>query len=224
MALFEEAGFPAGVVNTVTGYRAEIGAALVEHPDVAGVAFTGSDVRAREIYRQRHGASARLARARRQSPNIVFEDADLEAAVMSTMFRHARGIRRTCIPARGCCCSVRSTIASSTASRGRELGADRRSDGAQTNVRPHHHTGAVPQNPRLHCDRQRRGRALRAGRRAARRPWRTVRAANDLHRRLERDADRPEVFGPILAVIPFEDEAEAVAIGNDVAYGLAAGV
>ena len=43
MELVNEAGFPAGVVNCITGYGLEVGAAMVEHPDVAKIAFTGSD-------------------------------------------------------------------------------------------------------------------------------------------------------------------------------------
>ncbi len=55
--LFMEAGFPAGVVNVVTGLGAEAGAALVDHPDVSKIAFTGSDMAGEKIY----AASARSA-------------------------------------------------------------------------------------------------------------------------------------------------------------------
>src|SRR4051794_23186868 len=80
-ALFAEAGFPPGVVNVITGFGAEAGAPLVEHPGVDKVAFTGGTATGRSVMR---GAASHLARVTLElggkSPNIVFADADLEAA------------------------------------------------------------------------------------------------------------------------------------------------
>src|SRR4051812_22201953 len=81
MKLVEEAGFPAGVVNLVTGFGNEVGARLVEHPDVAKVAFTGGEAGGAAVYA---AAAAKLKPVSLElggkSPNIVFEDADLENA------------------------------------------------------------------------------------------------------------------------------------------------
>ncbi|MGH1483344.1 MAG: aldehyde dehydrogenase family protein, partial [Geminicoccales bacterium] len=81
MSLIEEAGFPPGVVNVVTGFGLEVGAPIVEHPDVAKIAFTGSDLSGQKIYesaaKQIKPVTLELGG---KSPNIVFEDADIEAA------------------------------------------------------------------------------------------------------------------------------------------------
>ena len=82
MKLIELAGFPKGVVNVVTGFGADVGAPLVEHPLVAKIAFTGSDATGQKIY---EAAARGLKRVSMElggkSPNIVFDDADLDNAV-----------------------------------------------------------------------------------------------------------------------------------------------
>jgi len=82
MKLVDQAGFPPGVVNTVTGYGHEVGAALIEHRHVAKVAFTGGELGGKTIYE----AAARNLKPVTlelggKSPNIVFEDANLDNAV-----------------------------------------------------------------------------------------------------------------------------------------------
>src|SRR6188472_1161302 len=80
-SLVERAGFPPGVFNVVTGFGEDAGAALVAHPGVDKLAFTGSTAVGRAVMR---GAASHLARVTLElggkSPNIVFADADLEAA------------------------------------------------------------------------------------------------------------------------------------------------
>src|SRR5690606_37363503 len=79
--LFEQAGFPPGVINVVTGMGAEVGAALVDHPGSAKIVFTGSDTIGAKVYeaaaRQFKSVTLELGG---KSPNIVFEDANLDAA------------------------------------------------------------------------------------------------------------------------------------------------
>src|SRR5262249_40358289 len=98
MPLFEKAGFPKGVVNTVTGFGADVGAALVAHPGVAKIAFTGSDLSGQRIY---EAAAKDLKHVSLElggkSPNIVFEDADLEAAVMGAISGIFAATGQTCI-------------------------------------------------------------------------------------------------------------------------------
>ncbi|MGI9413151.1 MAG: aldehyde dehydrogenase family protein, partial [Hyphomicrobiales bacterium] len=98
MKLIDEAGFPVGVVNTVTGFGADTGAAIVEHRDVAKIAFTGSDLSGQKIYeaaaRQIKPVTLELGG---KSPNIVFEDADLEAAVMGAISGIFAATGQTCI-------------------------------------------------------------------------------------------------------------------------------
>ncbi|MCW5605647.1 MAG: aldehyde dehydrogenase family protein, partial [Burkholderiales bacterium] len=96
--LFTEAGFPDGVVNVVTGFGAEAGAALVDHPDVAKIAFTGSDLAGEKIYiaSAKHIKPVSLELGGK-SPNIVFEDAEFEAAVMGVISGIFAATGQTCI-------------------------------------------------------------------------------------------------------------------------------
>jgi aldehyde dehydrogenase (NAD+) len=96
--LFDEAGFPPGVVNVVTGFGAEVGAPLVEHPLVAKISFTGSDTTGRAIGQL---AAKHLKRVTLElggkSPNIVFADADLDAAVNGAVAGIFAATGQTCI-------------------------------------------------------------------------------------------------------------------------------
>ncbi|MFN0043515.1 MAG: aldehyde dehydrogenase family protein, partial [Alphaproteobacteria bacterium] len=80
--LVEEAGFPPGVFNVATGFGNEIGDALVVHPRIAKVAFTGSERTGTKVYER---AASQLKRVTLElggkSPNIVFDDADIDNAV-----------------------------------------------------------------------------------------------------------------------------------------------
>jgi phenylacetaldehyde dehydrogenase len=97
--LFEEAGFPPGVVNIVTGYGETAGAAIAGHPDIDKVAFTGSTEVGKLIL---HAAAGNLKKVSLElggkSPNIVFADADLETAIHGAtnaiFFNHGQ-----------CCCA-----------------------------------------------------------------------------------------------------------------------
>src|SRR5829696_5615252 len=98
MKLVEQAGFPPGVVNVVTGFGADVGAALIEHPLVAKVAFTGSDATGQRVY---EAAARGLKRVSMElggkSPNIVFDDADLDNAVKGAISGIFAASGQTCI-------------------------------------------------------------------------------------------------------------------------------
>src|SRR5205085_8560033 len=80
--LMGEAGLPPGVVNVVTGLGPEAGEPLVTHPDVAHVGFTGGDAAGRRIYElAARGLKTVTLELGGKSPNIVFDDADLDQAV-----------------------------------------------------------------------------------------------------------------------------------------------
>ena len=84
--LFAEAGFPAGVVNIVSGLGPTAGDALVRHPDVSKITFTGETTTAKTITRQSADTLKRLSfELGGKSPNIVFADADLDAAARGTL-------------------------------------------------------------------------------------------------------------------------------------------
>ena len=102
-ALFEQAGFPPGVFNVVTGFGKEVGGALVEHPLVNKVSFTGSDATGKMINRQAAGnlkhASMELGG---KSANIIFEDADIEQAVFGAISVFLRQQAKLASQVQGC--------------------------------------------------------------------------------------------------------------------------
>ena len=85
-ALTKSAGLPDGVINVVTGLGPEVGGPLVEHPDIAAISFTGSEVTGTRIY---EAAARGMKRVHLElggkSPNIVFEDADLDLAAVGAV-------------------------------------------------------------------------------------------------------------------------------------------
>ena len=78
--LVKEAGFPPGVINVLSGFGKTTGAAIVRHPDIAKIAFTGSTAVGKEIVRSA-GLKKVTLELGGKSPNIIFEDADIEQAV-----------------------------------------------------------------------------------------------------------------------------------------------
>ncbi|HTY95920.1 MAG TPA: aldehyde dehydrogenase family protein [Solirubrobacteraceae bacterium] len=220
--LARDAGLPEGVLNVVVGPGRTAGERLVEHPDVAKIAFTGSTEVGRSIAA---GAAATIKRVTLElggkSANIVFADADLEeaaAAAPGAVFGNA---------GQDCCARSRILVQAQALDRFMELlevhvkqlrvgdplledtqmgplisAAQRESvgsflqDGAPVAFR-----GSAPEGPGF---------------------WfaPTVLAPAKPTDR----AVREEIFGPIVAVVPFADEREAVALANDTIYGLSGSI
>lgn len=228
--LFEKAGFPPGVVNTVTGLPMEAGDPLVRHPDVAKIAFTGGEPGGIAVYR---AAAEGLKKASLElggkSPNIIFGDADLERAVYGAVSGIFAASGQTCIAGsrllvqrsvhdevvdRLVALASTARIAdpklpdtqvgpvTTLAQRAKILDhiAGARASGAECVL-----GGGVPVVPGLE-----EGWFVQ--------PTIFTGVNNDM------PIAREEVFGPVLSIIPFDDEEEAVAIANDSPYGLAAGV
>src|SRR5580658_3387231 len=108
-ALTKEAGFPDGVFNVVTGYGQEAGAALVDHPGVAKITFTGSDATGARIYAQAAKTLKRVSlELGGKSPNIVFADCDLDAAMSGVISGIFAATARPALPDRACWCRIRS--------------------------------------------------------------------------------------------------------------------
>ena len=165
-----------------------------------------------------------------KSPNIVFDDADLDNAVKGAISGIFAATGQTCIA--GSRLLVQESIHDRVRreARGvREDGAHGRSDEPGHAGRPDHQQAADREDAEVHRHRQGRRRdAACSAAAAASRPecgdgWfvePTIFTGVNNRMRIAQE----EVFGPVLAVIPFKDEEEAIAIGNDVVYGLAAGV
>jgi acyl-CoA reductase-like NAD-dependent aldehyde dehydrogenase len=214
-----EAGIPEGVVNVLVGKGSVVGSRLVEHPDVAKIGFTGSTEVGRTVMQ---GAAETIKRVTLElggkSANVVFADADLEqaaAAAPYAVFDNA---------GQDCCARSRILVERSAydrfvellieATRGVKVG-DPEDDATEMGPlisAAHRETvssfvdgeplfrGAAPDGAGFWY------------------PCTLVEATND-----DRIA-REEVFGPVAAVIPFADEAEAVRIANDTPYGLSGSI
>lgn len=230
MELVKEAGFPDGVVNCVTGFGLDTGAPLVEHPDVAKVAFTGSDLAGQKIY---EAAAKKIMPVTLElggkSPNIVFEDADFEAAVMGAISGIFAATGQTCIA--GSRLLVQRSIHDRFVKRLVEVAGEAKiGDPMSMDT----HVGPVTTPPQyekiLHYINVARkdgaicvlgGRPYTGdGAKGDRFVEPTIFTGVSNEMRIAQE----EVFGPILSVIPFDTEEDAIRIGNDILFGLAAGV
>ena len=230
MKLIEEAGFPEGVVNVVTGFGIDVGAAIVEHRDVAKIAFTGSDLSGQKIYeaaaRQIKPVTLELGG---KSPNIVFEDADLEAAVMGAISGIFAATGQTCIA--GSRLLLQRSIHDQFVERLIEV-AKSATIGDPMSLETH--VGPVTTEPQYrkvldYIDiAKKEGAKCVLGGSPYSGPG--AKGTQFVEPTIFTDVDnkmriaQEEVFGPVLAVIPFDTEEDALAIGNDVDFGLAAGV
>jgi len=230
MELVKEAGFPDGVVNCVTGFGLDTGAPLVEHPDVAKVAFTGSDLAGQKIY---EAAAKKIMPVTLElggkSPNIVFEDADFEAAVMGAISGIFAATGQTCIA--GSRLLVQRSIHDSFVKRLVEVAGEAKiGDPMSMDT----HVGPVTTPPQykkilhyINVAREDGATCVLGGK-----PYTGDGAKGDRFVEPtiftgvsnEMRIAQEEVFGPILSVIPFDTEEDAIRIGNDILFGLAAGV
>lgn len=225
--LFEEAGFPPGVFNVVTGFGAEIGAALVTHPKVKKVTFTGSDATGRIINQQCAAQFKHVSlELGGKSPNIVFNDANLDDAVNGAVSGIFAATGQTCIAGSRLLLQddihdafiERLLTLAKTAKRGDPMQAD-------TQVGPVT-TPAQYDKVLAYIDiAQGEGAKLIFGGRPAPESGKwfvepTIFSGVTPNMRIAQE----EVFGPVLSILRFKDEDDAIAIANDSCYGLGAGV
>jgi acyl-CoA reductase-like NAD-dependent aldehyde dehydrogenase len=214
-----EAGIPEGVVNVVVGPGRVVGQRLVEHPDVAKIAFTGSTEVGASVMR---GAADTVKRVTLElggkSANVVFADADLEraaAAAPYAVFDNA---------GQDCCARSRILVQRSAWDRFGELLVD-----STAGVRVGDPSDeSTEMGPLISAQHREQVSSYVDGNVVFRGnvpdapgfwfPCTLVEASND-----DRVA-REEVFGPVAALIPFEDEAEAIRLANDTPYGLSGSI
>jgi acyl-CoA reductase-like NAD-dependent aldehyde dehydrogenase len=215
-----EAGLPEGVVNVVAGSGRVAGQRLVEHPDVAKIGFTGSTETGRGVMQGAAGTMKRVTlELGGKSANVVFADADLEAAAAAApaaVFGNA---------GQDCCARSRILVERSVYDRFADLLVE-----ATRRVRVGDpEDDATEMGPLISSEHRDRVasfvesssvmfRGQTPGRVGFWHPCTLVEATND--ERIARD----EVFGPVAALIPFADEADAVRIANDTPYGLSGSI
>jgi len=226
---FEDAGLPPGVVNVVTGMGETAGAAIVEHEDVDKIAFTGSPEVGRIIMRGAAGTLKKISlELGGKSPNIFFADSDFQAAVDGALF----GVFIN----QGEVCSAGSRILVQRPIYKKFVEA--MAEKAKTiKVGPgmDRETKMGPLVSREQFDRVRHYQDI--GKSEAKVAAGGNRAAGGVLDRgyfveptIFYDVDnndriaREEIFGPVAAVIPFDNEEDALRIANDTYYGLAAAV
>ncbi len=224
-----EAGLPPGVFNVVTG-AGETGAALARDPGVAKVSFTGSTATGVQVMKSAadHIAAVTMELGGK-SPNIVFADADVEAAANGVIAGIFAATGQTCIAGSRLLVAeeIHDELVERVAARARtiRLGDPLALDTEMgpiafaeqlDKVRSYVDLG-LDEGARLVCGGTRPDRdGLRDG--YFFEPTVLTGVHNDMR------VAREEIFGPVLSVIPFRDEDDAVRIGNDTSYGLAAGV
>jgi aldehyde dehydrogenase (NAD+) len=219
-----DCGVPKGVFNVVTGTGPEIGAAIVEHPRVRKVAFTGSLRAGKEIG---HLAAERILPLTLElggkSPNLIFADADMSQAVPGSV--------RAFVTNAGQVCSAGTRILVEKSVHDDFVAALAK---AVEGVKPGQLIGPSTTEAQYQKVQDYYEIARREGVTAAAggslpgdpdlaqgffvSPTLYTGARNDMR------IAREEVFGPVAAVIPFHDEEEAIEIANDSEYGLAAGL
>ncbi|MEK8027078.1 5-carboxymethyl-2-hydroxymuconate semialdehyde dehydrogenase [Pseudaquabacterium rugosum] len=225
-----EAGIPAGVLNIVHGYGRDAGEPLVAHPDVRAISFTGSTVTGDRIVRSA-GLKKFSMELGGKSPFVIFADADLERALDAAIFMIFSNNGERCTA--GSRILVQRTIyadfAAKFAERAKRITVgdpldDRTIVGPM--ISPAHLAKVrsyIELGPRegatLLCggvDRPAYAPALAGDLSKGNFVWPTVFADVDNRMKIAQD----EIFGPVACLIPFEDEADAIAKANDIAYGL----
>jgi len=224
-----EVGLPAGVLNVLTGPGAELGQAIVEHPGIDKIAFTGDTTTGKGIMRGAAGTLKRITlELGGKSPNIVFADADIEAAIRGATIGIFYGKGEVCAAGSRLLVdrSIKSEFIDKLAARTRKMTAGDPMD-------PKTRFGALSSKKQLDTvlgyidSGKREGATLVAG--GARTDIGTgkgyfVQPTVFTDVRPEMTIAREEIFGPVLASLEFSDIDEAIARANDSGYGLAAGV
>ena len=222
-ALAEQVGFPAGVINVVTGSAADIAAEMCENPALRKITFTGSTQVGKRL------ASAAGAHMKRISmelggnaPFIVFDDADLDAAVDGAMTSKFRNSGQTCVCANRIL--VQDGVYEAFADKlARAVSALKVGDGLQAGVQqgPLIDTAAVEKVEEHIAD------VLAGGGRVVVGGGRHDLGGSFFQPTLVADVTpamkvaREETFGPLAPLFRFTDESQAVAMANDTEYGLA---
>jgi phenylacetaldehyde dehydrogenase len=224
--LLQEAGFPEGVVNIVPGYGETAGAALAAHPDVDKVAFTGSTEVGKLILQAAAGNLKKVSlELGGKSPNIVFGDADLETATRGAasaiFFNHGQ-----------CCCagsrlyveqSIFDQVVEGVADQAKKIRVGPGLD-------PSTEMGPLVSHEQLTrvCGYMQSGlsegaRSIVGGRRLGDTGY-FVEPTVLVGTKPQMKVVQEEIFGPVVAAIPFREVEEVLPAANDSVYGLAAGI
>lgn len=229
-AIAVAAGLPPGVLNIVPGLGESAGAAIVRHPGVDKIAFTGSTSVGKHIMREAAESLKKVSlELGGKSPNIIFEDADLDAAVRGSFSAIYYNTGQTCTAGSRLLVheSVKDQVVAKLAERASKMTAgdpldpktrlgpvisQEQMDRVLGYIKKGSDEGAkiVAGGTRLAYNGEERG------------YWIAPTIFDDV--KADACIAQEEIFGPVLAVVTFRDEEEAIAIANSTIYGLAAGI
>jgi succinate-semialdehyde dehydrogenase/glutarate-semialdehyde dehydrogenase len=221
--LLEDAGLPAGVLNVITtSTSGEVSGPIIEDPRLRKLSFTGSTAVGQKLIAQSaHGVLRTSMELGGNAPFVVFEDADLDRAVDGAMIAKFRNIGQACTAANRFI--VHESIADEFARRVTErVNGFRVGRGTEDGVTigPLINKAAVEKAEKLVRDAVERGASLLTGGSA-------IDGAGTFYEptvisgvKPGSDILREEIFGPVLSIVPFTDEDDAVRIANDTEFGL----
>lgn len=225
--LVHEAGFPAGVVNVITGFAAECGAVLTRHPDVAHVAFTGGPETAQHIVRNSAENLAKVSlELGGKSPFIVFADADLQSAVNAQVAAIFAATGQSCVAGSRLLVeeSIKDEFVQRLVQRVQSIKIGLPEDMA-TEFGP---LCTLRQRQKIEqivaSSIQQGAKLLTGGESIDRAGYYYPPTILDCSDATQADCVMNELFGPVLSVVSFKTELEAIHTANNTAYGLAAGV
>ncbi|AZV78421.1 aldehyde dehydrogenase [Parasedimentitalea marina] len=225
--IFDQAGFPPGVLNVITGFGAECGAVLTSHPKVDHIAFTGGPETARRIVRN---SAENLATTSLElggkSPFIVFEDADIESAVNAQVSGIFAATGQSCVA--GSRLIISNKIKAAFLARLKEkaeaviIGAP---DDMATEVGPLCTLGQLETAVDLVAKSKAAGATvITGGQKLDRDGSYFPPTIIDCSQAPNAPCLTHEFFGPVLSVLGFDTEKQALHLANDTAFGLASGV
>lgn len=222
----DRAGVPAGAVNILCGYGHDCGAALVSHPDIDHIVFTGSVATGQSIL---HAAANRVIPCVMElggkSAGVLFKDADIEQAVNSTasgIFSHAGQVcsaqSRLIVPE-----SLRDEVVDRIAAKAKSLSIGPGIDG-------HDLTPVISASQAdkiegmCRAAQQAGAEAVTGGKKCENLPGHFIEPTVFSYVAPDMTIAQEEVFGPVLAVLTYSDPEEAIALANGTDYGLCAGI
>ena len=227
--IMDEVGVPAGVFNLVTGYGPVVGEAIAAHPGVDMVSFTGSTRAGRRVSEVASATVKRVAlELGGKSPNVILDDADLQKAVVDGIAEVLPELRADVQRADAHARAPRAAAGRRADRQGHRRGLEGRRP-VRGGLEPRAAGLRDPARPgaRLHREGRRgRGQARHRRRRAPRGPGPRLLRGPTVFCEVTPDMTiaQEEIFGPVLAIMPYEDEDDAIRIANDTEYGLAGGV
>jgi len=221
--LLEEAGLPAGVLNVVTtSASGEVSAPIIADKRLRKLSFTGSTPVGRKLLTQ---AAENVLRTSMElggnAPFLVFDDADLDKAVDGAMLAKFRNIGQACTAANRFIVheSVADEFTARITARVNELTIGRGTENGVA-IGPLITDGAVDKADALVRDAVERGATLVTGGSRVEGPGSFYQPTVLSGIVAGSDILREEIFGPVVTIVPFRDEADAVALANDTEYGL----